>query len=322
MSIITGFRASSRFAWRLDPLPLAFVAVGGLGLAAAGILGAAYLHSIAGPGCTPPVTVTCGSEAAFREFDDVVAGRLVFAIGALPFVVGTILGAPLIAREFERRTAAVVWGLSPSRRNWFIWRVAPVLALLLIVLVTLGLAGDRLTGARLPLQDPSRSFADYGMRGPLVVARGLATFAVGVLAGVLLRRVLPALLMTLAFGIVLSFASDTTRTAGIAPTEVGGPATCVRLSCIEYGSMFRSPSGAIMSFGEALRLAGSSGVTGGPLSEDFRAWTRTHGYVEIEVAITGDRYSDVERRELLATSIVTVGVVAAAAAALKRSTVG
>ena len=56
----------------------------------------------------------------------------------LPVVAGVILGAPLVAAEIERRTAALAWSIAPSRMRWFAERLIVLGAL--IVLVSLILA--------------------------------------------------------------------------------------------------------------------------------------------------------------------------------------
>ena len=44
---------------------------------------------------------------------------------ALPFVVGILLGVPIVGRELELRTAALAWSLSGDRRRWLLSRVVP-----------------------------------------------------------------------------------------------------------------------------------------------------------------------------------------------------
>lgn len=310
------------FARRQDAGLLAFAVLAGLGLAAVATVAAGYLDGLAGPGCNRPVLVSCGPGAGFLDVQDGIAGRLSFAIGVLPFVLGATIGAPLIARELERRTAAVIWALVPSRTGWLVWRVAPVLALLTLVLVVLALAGDRLTSASWPLQDPARSFADFAQRGPLIVARGLATFAVAMFVGVQTRRVLPALLVTFIFCAVIGFVSDATRTFGIAAVEVEGPAACATLGCAgQVTDAYRDPLGEMHAFREVIAAAGAVGVEGGPVSDEFRSWVRAQGYEEVTIAITGAAYPPVESRESAALILITVVATAASVLSVNRSSV-
>ncbi|HET7056656.1 MAG TPA: hypothetical protein VFI12_09355 [Thermomicrobiales bacterium] len=304
---LPSLRTSGRVAWHLDALPYAVAAAAALVATAAAMVFAVRL-----------------GDSAATDSSDVAnllqaTGILGYLIGILPFLIGSILGAPLVARELERRTAGLAWSLSADRRRWLVWRTMPAAAFMVIVLVVLALAGDVLTTARFPGQDPQHSFNDFGERGPLVVSRGVAAFAVALAAGVRLRRTLPAVLLAVAFSFGLAFASDVTRTYGIAPVELQDESECAEFSCLNYGTSFRDQNGTIVTFQDALKSAGAAGVTGGPTSDAVREWLDQNGYVEITVAITGQRYPEVEERELAATSILSAAVVLGSVVAVQRA---
>jgi hypothetical protein len=128
-------------------------------------------------------------------------GNLVTAIGAplpivatgIPFVAGVLLGAPLVAREVEKRTAAIAWPLSRSRRGWLVGRVAPTALAVAAALLAVGAASEALLNAT---RETEPGFLDFGAHGPLIAARGLAVLSVGVLVGMVVGRVLPAVLVT------------------------------------------------------------------------------------------------------------------------------
>jgi hypothetical protein len=320
MRAARSLRTSTRVAWRLDRWPLAAVAGLGLGCAVLALLAAARLNELAGPTCGPPPLSNCGSSSEFIAFAE-EAGRLSFIIGLLPFIAGILLGAPLAARELERRTAAVTWGLSASRLGWLAWRASPVVALLAVVLVALALGGARLSGAREPLRAVDLSFVDHGQGGLILATRGLAAFAVALAAGVYLQRVLPALLIAVGFSVVVGFASQATMTVGLEPEEVVGRGPCIEFGCGDYYTAYRGPDGAIVDPSDVLALAGADGVVGGYMSDAFDAWAMAHGYTEIDVAISGERYPDVERRDALVTLVIGVGALASAVVGLRRATV-
>jgi hypothetical protein len=110
-----------------------------------------------------------------------------------PFVVGVFLGAPLLAREIDKRTAAIAWTLARSRRRWLAGRVLPVAVVVAIALVLVGQASSALQEVAYP---DGRGFMDYGSRGVIIPARGLALFGIGVVVGLVSGRVLPAILVT------------------------------------------------------------------------------------------------------------------------------
>lgn len=110
-----------------------------------------------------------------------------------PFLVGLFLGAPLVSREIEKRTAPMAWSLSLSRRGWLLGRVLPLAVVIAIALLLVGQASTMLQDAAYP---DGRGFMDYGSRGLIIAARGLAIFGIGVVVGLVSGRMLPAILVT------------------------------------------------------------------------------------------------------------------------------
>lgn len=130
------------------------------------------------------------------EWGNTLAGA-VGILGAVatvaPFAAGIFLGAPLLSREIEHRTASMAWSLSPSRPRWLAWRTIPLAALLVAALLVLGQASAFLLETA---EGGELGFRQFGMFGPILAARGLAVLGVGLLVGLALGRVLPALLVT------------------------------------------------------------------------------------------------------------------------------
>ena len=120
-------------------------------------------------------------------------GILVSMAIVAPFGLGIFLGAPLVAREIEHRTAPIAWSLSRSRRAWLAHRALPVSALIVVALLALGQASELMLTIA---EQRELGFGQYGMFGPMLPARGLAVFGIGLVAGLALGRVLPAVLVT------------------------------------------------------------------------------------------------------------------------------
>lgn len=131
----------------------------------------------------------------------------------IPAVIGAFWGAPLVAREIETGTHRLVWGQSISRRRWLTIKLgfmalAAAVASGLISLAVTWWAGpiDSAIGdgngtgvfnaARL---DP----VVFGARGIVPVAYTLFALALGVVVGLLVRRSVPAMAVTLAGVVVL-----------------------------------------------------------------------------------------------------------------------
>jgi ABC-type transport system involved in multi-copper enzyme maturation permease subunit len=141
------------------------------------------------------IPAECATTERFGELNNGYAAYTMAAMAVLPFVGGVLLGVPLVGQEVERRTAQLAWSMSGSRRRWLLVRLVAVGVLLATLLSLPAFATGLLEAARVPEVDPSVSFQDYGLRGPVVVVRGVLALTVGVLAGAVVGRVLPALIV-------------------------------------------------------------------------------------------------------------------------------
>jgi hypothetical protein len=157
-----------------------------------------------------------------------------------PFVLGLFLGVPVVAREIEARTAPIAWSLSRSRHRWLVQRAAPMVGAVLLATLLAGAGGEVLTRAAPFLEGVDPGFEDYGMRGPLVAARGLAAVAIGIAMGALMARQLPALLLgaasVLALSVALTLANDAWMSDAVEPIAMA-PTTSVTGKI--YGSAIR-----------------------------------------------------------------------------------
>lgn len=115
---------------------------------------------------------------------------------ALPAVVGMFWGAPLLARELQAGTFQLAWTQSVTRTRWTA-----------VHLAVLGLAGTALAGLLSlyvtwwagPLDRAAANrFGTFDERHLVPVGHAALAFALGVTAGVLIRRTLPAMAATLA----------------------------------------------------------------------------------------------------------------------------
>jgi hypothetical protein len=119
----------------------------------------------------------------------------------LPGLVGLFWGAPLITRELEAGTHLLVWNQSITRTRWLAVKlaltgVAAMTVAGLCSLVVTWWSGplDKSAAAGFTLMDP----LVFGARG--IVPMGYAAFAfiLGVTVGMLVRRIVPAMAVTLA----------------------------------------------------------------------------------------------------------------------------
>lgn len=205
MAPAAGVIGAIRLAWKLQRFELVVLGGGTLVLVAASLLLAWQL------GTTRTELASCYRTAPdsgirgwpCRTIDAWVnqlmnVGAIFSGITATtPFLVGVSLGVPIVAREIEQRTASLAWSVSRSRRRWLVLRVLPPATIVVATLLLLGQASEAAL-----LAAGEIDFRHFAMHGPLLAVRGLAAFAIGVLVGTLLGRVLPAILLT-GFAIVL-----------------------------------------------------------------------------------------------------------------------
>jgi ABC-2 family transporter protein len=130
-----------------------------------------------------------------------------------PALMGIFWGAPLIAREVETGTHRVAWNQSVTRTRWVLVKLglvalaAVATAGLLSLMVTWWaspinhaalLSGGQISGLAPRLDAPV-----FDARGVVPLGYAAFAFALGVTAGVLLRRTLPAMAVTLvAFAVI------------------------------------------------------------------------------------------------------------------------
>jgi hypothetical protein len=172
-----------------------------LALAAAAVgtdlpIRAAY-HRDALSGCLPP-SARSGCDIIVRhfqgQFDSWAAA--VRGLAALPALAGLFIGAPLLARELEHGTHRFAWTQSLTRRQWLLSKTA----LLAAATVAVGGAASALVmWWRGPFDTLEGRMAPsaFDIEGLVVPAYALFALALGILAGLVLRRTVAAMTATL-----------------------------------------------------------------------------------------------------------------------------
>jgi hypothetical protein len=138
--------------------------------------------------------------------------KLVFYFGVAliylaPALMGVFWGAPLVAREFEAGTFRLAWTQSVSRNRWLIVKVSllSVAAMVVAGLLSLMLGwwiapvfkAETLASARGSLGLTRLTPYVFGVSGITPIGYAALAFALGLTAGVLLRRIVPAMALTL-----------------------------------------------------------------------------------------------------------------------------
>jgi hypothetical protein len=219
--------------WRQHRLQLVI----GLGVIAAAALTAvvsglpmrsAY-HQHALSACLPPSSRS-GCDIIVRHFEQQYNGgvRVARYLVVLPALVALFVGAPLLARELELGTHRLAWTQTVTRRRWLLSKT------LLLALAT-GVGALVLSALVMWWRHPfdvlegRMSPSGFEIEGLVVPAYAVFALAVGVFAGALLRRTIPAMSAALAgfFAVRLLVAkflrphylpSHHERASGLAPT--------------------------------------------------------------------------------------------------------
>jgi len=118
----------------------------------------------------------------------------------LPALVGVFVGVPLVAREAEHGTHHLIWAQGVTRRRWFLTKVALVGVGVVVGAAALAAVGQGWFGMQRGLGAwfGSQSIWDgFEIGPPVLIAYAIFALSLGVAAGALIRRTVPAIAATL-----------------------------------------------------------------------------------------------------------------------------
>lgn len=141
------------------------------------------------------LTQSCGDLGSELFRGDGAIIDLVNLTAVIPLLLGIFYGAPIVAKEIEDGTHNLAWTQGVTRRQWLLSNVgcmllaAAVWGTLLSVLVSWWRGPENALGSR---------FDTFDIQGIVPIAYAVAAVAVGIAVGALVRRLLPAIAITLA----------------------------------------------------------------------------------------------------------------------------
>jgi hypothetical protein len=138
----------------------------------------------------------CGQViGAFFEHDQILQHLRPIVI-LVPAVVGIFWGAPLVAREIETGTHRMVWTQSITRTRWLATKLGVLGIASIVVTEALNLME---TWWFRPIDkiNQDRFTGSFSQAGLVPIGYAAFAFALGVTAGLLIRRTLPAMAATL-----------------------------------------------------------------------------------------------------------------------------
>jgi hypothetical protein len=169
-------------------------ATAAVGLVAVAILLALTPQGHVLAGCSAPIGCTVGAHKLLGLSHDHLLKYLSTALVGVPALIGAFWGAPLIARELESGSFRLVWTQSVTRGRWFVTKVALVGV---SAAVACGLLSMMLGWWSSAAVNSGRiSPAMFAERGIVPIGYAVFALAVGLTAGLLIRRTLPAMAVT------------------------------------------------------------------------------------------------------------------------------
>lgn len=259
---------------------LALVAAASLLLYALG----APMHAAWGNGpasCLNATTAgSCGGLLA--DFQTRFTGSLEQLLGwlnLLPPLIGAFIGAPLLAREFETGTWRLAFTQAVSRTRWLTTKIL-LLSAAAVTLMTVFAAVYSWYRGPLDLLEGRFGSNSYDFEGLTLPAYTLLAFAIGVLAGALLRRTLAAMAVTIGVFLAVRVPAETwLRPRLQAPLLVTGPAAAPDVTARTdwvLSSGLTGPHGVRLSDQATAHVLRAAGAAGGPPEDYLRAHRYGH----------------------------------------------
>jgi hypothetical protein len=153
--------------------------------------------------CRPASSGACGALVGYFLTYVSTAQTIAIVLQAVPALIGAFVGAPVLAREMETGTFRYAWTQGFGRWRWTLAKLVP---LAIAVAAAAGAFSVLFSWYYQPFLAQRLSFnfqvpldpGLFDLRGVAFAAWTLAAFAIGALAGMLIRRVVTALAATLA----------------------------------------------------------------------------------------------------------------------------
>ncbi|GAB3850733.1 ABC transporter permease [Dactylosporangium cerinum] len=190
---------------------------------------------------------SCGDRDGCRSFTDQFYNDhvppyfgVVAIVMVVPAIIGLFWGAPLITREIEAGTHQLVWNQTVTRTRWLAVKLGVTG---LVAIAAAGLGSLAVTWWSAPIDQaaagefPRLSPLMFDARGIAPMAYAAFAFALGVAAGSLIRRTLPAIAVTLAaFAIAQVVMPLWVRPNLITPVQVDTAITAANLDGVKLGN--------------------------------------------------------------------------------------
>lgn len=188
--------------WRQHRLALIGVAVLLCALAIYLWLAGRQMHHAysAATACHPATSSACVNAISdFTSTYDHTATLVAALLQAVPALIGAFLGAPVLARELETGTFRYTWTQGFGRWRW---TLAKLVSLAVVAAAAAGVFSLLFSWYYQPFiadgQSNGLAAINFDLRGVAFTSWTLVAFALGGLAGIVIRSVVPAIIAALA----------------------------------------------------------------------------------------------------------------------------
>src|SRR2546421_9123720 len=125
-----------------------------------------------------------------------LTGAASLALMTLPALLGVFIAAPLLSREFEQRTHFLAWSQSITKLRWVLVKLGLFAAVVLISATALTVL---VSWWHSPLDRAfyGGTWAAFDIQGLTPIGYAVFALSLGALAGLLFRRTIPAMALTL-----------------------------------------------------------------------------------------------------------------------------
>jgi hypothetical protein len=253
--------------------------------------------------CRPIDSAAC--QYKFQVFHDSYGqtGLIGVVLMFLPGIVGAFVGAPMLARELETGTFRYAWTQGVGRMRW---AVAVLLSGALGVAIVVAAFGALVMWHNQPLLDsgdtPRLHTTIFPETGIAAAGWALVGFALGVLAGLIWRRVVPAIVTAFAAWFGLAYLAATYRLHYLTPlttTSLDRPAKALtinrwwtqsgaRVSDNQINAVLSAIGAQFNSNGGKVTVAPSGSASGNSI--DPMQYLLQHGYTQVTSYQPDSRY--------------------------------
>jgi len=198
----------------------------------------------------PHLEAGCQFFLSFQGSYNAEQRLLEMLVLAAPALIGIFWGAPLVAAELERGSHRMLWNQSVTPTRWLAVKLS---LLALAALLTAGVLSLLLTWWASPLDERANDrFAamTFATRGIAPLGYAAFAFALGTVLGLLIRRTLPAMALTLAVFIALQILFAAVLRPNLLPsTTATMPINATTMSQVQGIGSGPDPSGPVQIFG-------------------------------------------------------------------------